>query len=96
MKAAREGRAKKNVAHAVCRVRAALTHARARLSTLVRSGVHPAQSVVLMPADEGSMADFLADTRIDAVPDQPGRFRAELSPSWAVWGPNGGYLAAIA
>jgi acyl-CoA thioesterase len=42
------------------------------------------------------MADFLADTRIDAIADEPGRFRAELSPSWAVWGPNGGYVAAIA
>lgn len=42
------------------------------------------------------MADFLADSRIEAVADSSDRYRAELSPRWAVWGPNGGYLAAIA
>ncbi|RIK90669.1 MAG: hypothetical protein DCC71_25450 [Proteobacteria bacterium] len=42
------------------------------------------------------MADFLADTQVEPEPDRPGRFRAALSPEWAVWGPNGGYLAAIA
>jgi acyl-CoA thioesterase len=42
------------------------------------------------------MADFLADTQIEPVAGGPDRYRAELSPSWAVWGPNGGYLAAIA
>jgi acyl-CoA thioesterase len=42
------------------------------------------------------MADFLADTRVESVPGAPDRYRAELSPQWAVWGPNGGYLAAIA
>ena len=42
------------------------------------------------------MADFLLDTRIEPVPGEPDRYRAELSPKWAVWGPNGGYVAAIA
>lgn len=42
------------------------------------------------------MANFLADTRVDRVPSSAGRYRAALSPDWAVWGPNGGYVAAIA
>src|SRR6266446_317541 len=42
------------------------------------------------------MADFLHDTRIETIAGEPDRYRAELSPKWAVWGPNGGYLAAIA
>ena len=42
------------------------------------------------------MANFLDDTWIEAAPGDPERFRAALSPSWAVWGPNGGYKAAIA
>jgi acyl-CoA thioesterase len=42
------------------------------------------------------MADFLADTRVEGVSEEPDRFHAELSPRWAVWGPNGGYVAAIA
>jgi hypothetical protein len=25
-----------------------------------------------------------------------GRYRAQLSKDWGIWGPNGGYLAAIA
>jgi hypothetical protein len=41
------------------------------------------------------MADFLDDTRV-ARGDRPGEWRAILSPDWAVWGPNGGYVAAIA
>jgi acyl-CoA thioesterase len=40
------------------------------------------------------MANFLADTQVERV--APGRYRAALSPDWAVWGPNGGYVAAIA
>jgi acyl-CoA thioesterase len=40
------------------------------------------------------MADFLRDTAVERV--EPGRYRAALSPDWAVWGPNGGYVAAIA
>ena len=42
------------------------------------------------------MADFLADTRAEPVEGASGRYRASLSPDWAVWGPNGGYVAAIA
>src|SRR5712692_1957216 len=42
------------------------------------------------------MADFLEDTGIERIPGEPDRYRAELSPKWAVWGPNGGYVAAIA
>ena len=42
------------------------------------------------------MADFLADTQVESIPGAPERYRAVLSPEWAVWGPNGGYLAAIA
>jgi len=41
------------------------------------------------------MADFLSDTRVEPT-GAPGRFSASLSPEWAVWGPNGGYVAAIA
>ncbi len=42
------------------------------------------------------MADFLADSRVERDPHRPGILHTSLSPSWAVWGPNGGYLAAIA
>jgi acyl-CoA thioesterase len=41
------------------------------------------------------MADFVADTRVVLDPGSPDLGRATLSPDWAVWGPNGGYLAAI-
>lgn len=37
--------------------------------------------------------DFEADT---AVTLQDGRWTARLSKAWEIWGPNGGYLAAIA
>jgi acyl-CoA thioesterase len=40
------------------------------------------------------VANFLADTQVERV--EAGRWRAALSPDWAVWGPNGGYVAAIA
>ncbi len=39
------------------------------------------------------MGDLAADT---AVEGSHGRYRAHLSRAWEVWGPNGGYLAAIA
>lgn len=42
------------------------------------------------------MANLLDDTHIDKIAGDDNRYRAELSPAWAVWGPNGGYLAAIA
>ncbi len=39
------------------------------------------------------MGDLARDT---AVEGGDGRFTAELSEAWAIWGPNGGYLAAVA
>ena len=39
------------------------------------------------------MGDFELDTRIAG---SDGRYTAELSPDWAIWGPNGGYVATIA
>ena len=40
------------------------------------------------------MPDLIADTRLGF--DGAGRYAADLSPDWAVWGPNGGYVAALA
>jgi acyl-CoA thioesterase-2 len=40
------------------------------------------------------MGDFELDTRLEKVAD--GRFRADLSPDWRIWGPNGGYVASLA
>jgi acyl-CoA thioesterase II len=39
------------------------------------------------------MGDFAADT---AVEGRDGTYRAQLSRDWEIWGPNGGYVAAIA
>ena len=39
------------------------------------------------------MGDFDFDTRIQGG---DGRYRAHISRDWEIWGPNGGYLAAIA
>ncbi len=39
------------------------------------------------------MGDFAADTE---VVGSDGRYRATLSSDWEIWGPNGGYVAAIA
>ena len=39
------------------------------------------------------MGDFERDTRLEGA---DGRYRAELSADWEIWGPNGGYVAAIA
>ncbi len=39
------------------------------------------------------MGDFEVDTRVDGG---DGRYRAHISRDWEIWGPNGGYLAAIA
>ena len=49
---------------------------------------------IAAPERGGAAADFLADTQVERV--GPGRYRAALAPSWAVWGPYGGYVAAIA
>jgi acyl-CoA thioesterase II len=40
------------------------------------------------------MGDLDKDTALDALGD--GRYTAELRDDWAIWGPNGGYVAAIA
>ena len=42
------------------------------------------------------MANFLSDTAVHRDPSGGGRYRADLSADWAVWGPNGGYVSAIA
>ena len=42
------------------------------------------------------MASFLEDTHVAKDPKREGVLHATLSPEWAVWGPNGGYVAAIA
>ena len=39
------------------------------------------------------MGDLASDT---AVEGRDGRYRAYLSRDWEIWGPNGGYVAAIA
>ncbi len=39
------------------------------------------------------MGDFGDDTKLEG---DTGSYRATLSEDWAIWGPNGGYLAAIA
>lgn len=39
------------------------------------------------------MGDLAADTRVTG---SMGRYSARLSRDWEIWGPNGGYLAAIA
>jgi acyl-CoA thioesterase len=41
------------------------------------------------------MGNLGEDTAVEAG-DGPGRYRAKLSADWAIWGPNGGYLAAVA
>lgn len=40
-----------------------------------------------------TMADFERDTRVEGG---AGRYRAELSRAWEIWGPMGGYVAAVA
>jgi acyl-CoA thioesterase len=42
------------------------------------------------------VADFVEDASVELGPDPDVPGRAVLSERWAVWGPNGGYLAAIA
>lgn len=39
------------------------------------------------------MGDFAIDTAVEGV---DGVYRARLSRDWEIWGPNGGYVAAIA
>lgn len=40
------------------------------------------------------MGDLAVDTAVEPIGE--GSFSATLSPDWAIWGPNGGHLAAIA
>lgn len=40
------------------------------------------------------MGDLAEDIAVERVGD--GRYRASISPDWAMWGPVGGYVAAIA
>jgi acyl-CoA thioesterase-2 len=39
------------------------------------------------------VGDLETDTRVDG---SDGAYRAMVSPAWEIWGPNGGYVAAIA
>src|SRR5262245_27582969 len=39
------------------------------------------------------MGDFCIDTAVEA---SNGRYSARLSRDWEIWGPNGGYVAAVA
>lgn len=40
------------------------------------------------------MGDLASDTAVEWL--APGRYRAQISKDWELWGPNGGYLASIA
>jgi len=42
---------------------------------------------------QAAMGDFGVDTAVEGA---DGRYTAELSADWEIWGPNGGYVAAIA
>ncbi|MCP5042257.1 MAG: thioesterase family protein [bacterium] len=42
------------------------------------------------------MGDLERDTRLTSVPGDEGHYRITLCEDWKIWGPNGGYLAAIA
>jgi len=42
------------------------------------------------------MGDFEVDTRVTPLDGGAGRYTATLDDDWAIWGPNGGYVASIA
>jgi len=44
------------------------------------------------------MGDLAADTTVEHIgtDDSTRRYRATLSPAWEIWGPMGGYVAAVA
>jgi acyl-CoA thioesterase len=42
------------------------------------------------------VGDLDLDTRVEPTGEGDGRYRARLSPDWAIWGPNGGYLVSVA
>jgi len=48
----------------------------------------------LAPVREpNALGDFEADTRVSG---EDGRYTATLVDDWAIWGPNGGYIASVA
>jgi acyl-CoA thioesterase len=51
--------------------------------------LHPAP----VPWRNTAVGDFSIDTAVEGA---DGRYRARLSREWEIWGPNGGYVAAIA
>jgi acyl-CoA thioesterase II len=42
------------------------------------------------------VGDLERDTRVTPVAGAEGRYTAKLSADWAIWGPNGGYVASVA
>jgi hypothetical protein len=58
-----------------------------------RMTVAPVRARRAIPYSRRQVGDFGIDTRVEGG---GGCDRAELSPDWEIWGPNGGYLAAIA
>lgn len=42
------------------------------------------------------MADLGEDTAVVAIEGAPGRYRGRLRAAWEIWGPMGGYVAAVA
>jgi acyl-CoA thioesterase II len=42
------------------------------------------------------VGDLEVDTRVTPASDDGTRYVAKLSPDWAIWGPNGGYVASVA
>ena len=53
--------------------------------------VHPLQGDIC-PWRNAALGDFVVDTAIEGA---DGHYRARLSRDWEIWGPNGGYVAAI-
>src|SRR4029450_13051015 len=39
-----------------------------------------------------TVGDLEVDTRVTPASDDGTRYAAKLSPDWAIWGPNGGYV----
>lgn len=42
------------------------------------------------------MGDFEQETAVEPAPGGAGRYTAQVHRDWEIWGPNGGYVAAIA
>ena len=45
-----------------------------------------------MPRSVAAVGDLAADTQVTGA---EGEYRARLSPDWEIWGPCGGYIAAV-